>query len=285
MHIQKYNATDLHFAYTCHVYLRWHTHRSRPQPFLAQMDKNALAEIAQPYDIKILECTADDKHLLTLVSLRPHETVSVCASKLKGGVSKWLREPLNADENVKLLGKGYFACTSGKSTNEAIRPYIEKQGTHHGYANRVVPPVYTYTARSNEENESHLNPKHACAVLQFHLVFATTGRHGVFGSESGPVISDHWQSLGKNMKFALLKASFVPDHVHVAVRSHPSVAPVELAAELMNAAEEVMCREFREHLIQAGIDRLWQASAYIGSFGDISSSKIRNYVKKWERSS
>ena len=41
-----------------------------------------------------------------------------------------------------------------------------------------------------------------------------------------------------NSRFVLLKVSFLPDHVHVAVRVHPSVAPAVLVAELMNSDNE-----------------------------------------------
>ena len=62
----------------------------------------------------------------------------------------------------------------------------------------------------------------------------------------------------------------------------PAVVPVELVARLMNAAQERMLRDFPEHLIQAGISRLWPNGAYLGSYGDITSKRVQGYMQRWE---
>jgi len=66
----------------------------------------------------------------------------------------------------------------------------------------------------------------------------------------------------------LIKVSFVPDHAHIALRAHP---------ELMNSAQE----EIRGALIPARVERLWQPSLYIGSYGDLASPQIRKYIEQW----
>ena len=127
-----------------------------------------------------------------------------------------------------------------------------------------------------------LESAHAVAVLDYHMVFAVASRHGVFGSESGPVIAEDWRRHESDGKFALLKVSFVPDHIHLAVRMHPAAVPEELAAFLMNRAQERMLRDFPEHLITAGVQRLWPGSAYAGSYGDITAGHVLGYMRKWE---
>jgi len=107
------------------------------------------------------------------------------------------------------------------------------------------------------------------------------GRKDVFGSESGPRVASEWQTLGKTKRFFLEKVSFVPDHVHLAVRLHPAVKPTEAVLELLNAAEILMHREFPEHLIQAGGTRLWQPGAYVGAYGDVTSGTVKNYIAHW----
>ena len=75
--------------------------------------------------------------------------------------------------------------------------------------------------------------------------------------------------------------SFVPDHVHVALRVHPARSPADTVVELMNAAQEVMEQE----LASAGLNRLWQPSAYVGSYGDLASPQVRSYIENWKSSS
>ena len=78
------------------------------------------------------------------------------------------------------------------------------------------------------------------------------------------------------------KVSFVPDHVHLAVRTHPSLSPAEVVVALMNASQELMWKDFANLVIRGARERLWQPSAYIGSYGDLESAKIAAYVRKWE---
>jgi len=79
------------------------------------------------------------------------------------------------------------------------------------------------------------------------------------------------------------KVSFLPDHVHVALGLHPSKSPAAIVAAMMNATQERMWDSFDDTVIKAGVERLWQPSAYIGSFGDLSSNAVSAYIERWER--
>ena len=284
MPAQPYTLADTHFAYCYRVFLRCHTHRRVQIPALGALDTEQFSALAAPYNIQVLESSTDDRSLMLQVSLRPNETVSACASKLKGQISKGLQESTEQEQPAKLLGRGYFACTSGKSPKNAVLAYLDKQGDHHGYAERVIPPVYAETFEAGDRKASALTPAHAFTYLQFHVVLATWLRKGVFGSRSGAAIAREWKRMEAGERFSLLKVSFVPDHVHIAVRIHPGVSPGELALKMMKAAEDLMRAEFREHLIQAGLDDLWQPSAYLGSYGDVTSKVVTGYMRKWAAS-
>lgn len=282
MRDEPYTVATTHFAYCFRVYLRCHTHRGAVVPALAALSTPQFAELADKFNIQILESSTDAKNLLLLVSLQPGESVSACASKLKGQITKRLREATGLDRRDNFLGRGYFACTSGKSTQDAVMAYLGRQGAHHGYAERVIPPVHVQEFELTPEGESRLTPAHASACLQFHIVLASWQRKGIFGSMSGPAVTACWRRLEAEHRFALLKVSFVPDHIHIALRLHPDVAPAQVAVALMNAAADLMYTQFREHLIQGGLNQLWQPSAYIGGYGDVSSKMVKGYIRKWE---
>ncbi len=279
---QDYHCDGLALAYCCHVYLRWHTRRLRPCPPLERLDRATLQQLASGFDLHVLEGSGSGTEVRVLVSLKPSEAVSTCASKLKGQTSKWLREALGLREAAGLLARGYFACTSGKSTREQVEPYLQQQGEHHGYGGRVLPPVYVATFAPGDAAEARLAAEHACTVLNYHLVFATWRRRGLFGAEEGRAVAERWLQLQGTERFALRKVSFVPDHVHVAVRVHPGVAPDRLVVRLMNSAQEVIWTRFGAEAIRARLERLWQPSAYIGSFGDLASPQIQQYLRNWE---
>lgn len=100
----------------------------------------------------------------------------------------------------------------------------------------------------------------------------------MIGPEQGRRIATEWRRTQREFDFALIKVSFVPDHVHIAIRTHPSISPATVVAVLMNAAQHVM----EDELMKAALGRLWMNSAYIGSYGNLSSPQIRKYMERLE---
>jgi REP element-mobilizing transposase RayT len=279
MYIEPYTVEECRFAYCYHVYLRWCTHRRRPNRLLPRLSSALAKELVAEYGIELLEWEAAESEVRTLASLRPGEPVAACASKLKGRTSKWLRQELHLEQPENLLSKGYFACTAGKSERAAVERYLEVQGEHHGYANRVVPPLYVQGFE--EADGDQVCAAHAFTLLRFHLVFGTFSRRGVFAKAEAEATTEAWRALEKAERFSLMKVSFVPDHVHLAVRVHPAVAPSVLVVRLLNIAQEVLWERFPDAAIQASIPRLWQPSAYIGSFGELATAKVQRYLRNW----
>jgi REP element-mobilizing transposase RayT len=281
MYRQDYVPDELKFAYCYHAYLRWSSYRRRPCEPLASLDTATLNALAAPFHIHVLESRSSPTDLRVLVSLRPTDSISACTSKLKGRLSRWLREALRLERPTNLLAKGYFASTSGKSTHEQVEQYLEQQAGHHGYACRAVPPVYVAQYVPSPALEARCRASHAATRLQLHLVLATQRRHGVFAAPEAMAVAGAWEACQASLRFALLKVSFLPDHVHVAVRVHPGLTPADLVLTLMNGAQEVIWDQFPEAAIEGRIERLWQPSAYIGSFGDLASPQIAAYVRDW----
>jgi REP element-mobilizing transposase RayT len=279
MFIQQYEIGELNFAYQYHAYLRFRISLGKPHPLLQELDRDILNTLVREHQLRILECSSDPIEILALVSLQPTESISGCASKLKGRVSKWLNRSHEFESPSHVLSRGYFACTSGKSTSEAVENYLEEQSDHHGYAKRILPPVHAQKYQLTEADVSRINPKHAMVVSQFHLVMATAGRRGFFGSQEGRAVAEAWLETQGKLRIRLIKVSFVPDHVHVALRAHPAVAPAEVVVALMNRAQDILMPS----LIPARLERLWQPSAYIGSYGELASPQIRRYMENWSK--
>ena len=120
-----------------------------------------------------------------------------------------------------------------------------------------------------------ISAKHADVIANFHLVLSTTNRIGIFGSEEGRKVADEWRKQQQDLRIAIRKVSFVPDHVHIAVRVHPAVSPANVVIGLMNVAQDCV----QDRLIVAGVNRLWQPSAYVGSYGEFTSPQIRKYIE------
>jgi REP-associated tyrosine transposase len=279
MLIQHYQPHELRFAYCYRIYLRWRTYRSRVCLPLLGIDNDILNTLAQPYGIRVLECATSKTDVATMVSLQPTETISTCASKLKGQLSKYLRSELQLKEPEHLLSRGYFGCTVGKSNALQIERYLESQAEHHGYDKRVLPPIFVEKYAVNAADEARLIAKHASVLAQFHIVLATRWRRGVFGASEGKKIAQEWRKLQTDLRIAIIKVSFVPDHVHIALRTHPSVSVPDTIAALMNTAQDIIPNA----LVGVGLDQLWQPSAYLGSYGDLTSPQIRKYIESLQK--
>ena len=219
MFIQPYQLDELQFAWCHRVYYRWQTHRTQPQPALRGLGQQTLCSILRPYGIHILEMSASDTDVKVLASLLPSETAAACAGKMKGRVSKWLGEQGDPRQstNQKRLSRGYFACTTGKSTADAVNRYLAKQGEHHGYASRVRPPEFVRQYAITVEDEQRLHANHAVTVLQYHIVLSTWKRKGVFVRATAEATADAWRRIQGRYQMSIEKVSFVPDHVHLAV--------------------------------------------------------------------
>ena len=137
-------------------------------------------------------------------------------------------------------------------------------------------------ARAAGARTGGLRASHAVTVLQFQMVLSTWKRQGAFSRAAGEIVASCWRRLAETRPLVIEKVSFVPDHVHLAVRAHPSTSPAEFVVELMNASQERMWNDFADLVIEGGVDRLWQPSAYIGSYGDLESRKTAGYVRNWE---
>lgn len=283
MYLAPYRLEDLHFAYCYHSYLRWNTRCLRPYRALARLDLSTLQRLTAELGIHILEVAPTATDVRVLVSLKPTETISACASKLKGRTSRWLRAELGLEEATPLLSRGYFACTTGKSTRQQVEAYLEQQSEHHGYVHRPLPPVYVGEYSVPAELDNRLRPQHAWCVLHTHIVLATQQRRGLFAEAESEAVAGSWLACQQKVGFALRKVSFLPDHVHIAVQLRPTTAPAKLVVLLMNQAQEVIGERFGAEAVRARLGRLWQPSAYVGSYGELASPQVQQYIRKWQK--
>lgn len=232
MYYEPYVASQLHVAYCHRLHLRFQTHCRLPQPCLDGLRRDEFQATIEPYGIRLLDVASDEVDVLCQVSLRPEECAAACASKFKGRLSKWLRTVQGLALPEKLLATGYLACTVGDPTRQDIEGYIERQGDHHGYTRRPLPPVFVGAYPEPPGDRVRLAAAHNVSLLRYHLVFGTMYRRGVFTQPEAAGVVAAWQGLQAAERFALVKVSFVPDHVHAAVRVHPSVAPLALAVRM-----------------------------------------------------
>jgi putative transposase len=231
-----------------------------------------LQEICLGHDYHLLQSQSYPDQLRLALSLRPEQAVSAVAQTIKANAARECAVQLSLSKPV--WGRGYLALTSGRMRIAAVRQYLESQATHHGYAARILPPVFRYRA----EQPVILSGAHASFALNYHLVFATWCRRGVFTSGLGRALGEYWLRVATKHGFAIDQISVVPDHVHLLVRLVPKLSIEFCALSLMNNAQHFIGANFPEMLIQAGASQLWQPSAYAGTCGEVTTALIKAWL-------
>lgn len=281
MLIEPYHLDELSFAYRLYVYFRWHTYRRRPLPELPQLTREQLQAVHP--EIHVLELATEAPEIGLMASLQPTESVSTAASKLKGAASKTLRQLQGLTEPATLLAGGYFAASVGDNTSAQLADYLQRQGSHHGYDHQINPPVWVQTWQLDESDRASLQTAHASTLLHWHLVLATWNRQGVFTRPAAQALVESWEQDDSLGRIRFQKVSFLPDHIHIAVWVHPTEVPAQLALRLMNSSQDLIARKYPYLLIEAKVPRMWKPSAYLGTYGDIRKSHVRNYLLNWAR--
>ncbi len=279
MRMLAYSQEELRFAWCNRVLIRCRTQRCKPIALLQSLTPEILSDLLKPYGVHLLEFATTSNEFQAMLSLTPNESTSTAVSKTKGRISKWLSEHQPDSSERTKLARGYFAVTLGEPDSKSIEDYLREQSVHHGYDQRARPPVYVQSFDHSDEKRRMLATDHASTLLRYHLVLATWYRRGVFTDETGQVVAERWRDLQRG--YLIDKVSFVPDHVHLALTLHPVQAPAAVAATLMNAAQDLMWDRYSGVVIKSAVERLWQSSAYIGSFGALSSKAIKAYMHRW----
>ncbi len=267
------------WAYQLHYYLCFRTRRAAAvfnTPEHVEAIDVALREICEQHDYHPLQSKVYPDHLRCLLSLRPAQTISKVIQTIKANSARLF----NAQFGLAppLWGRGFLARSVGRVRLSVVKQYINGQAEHHGYEKRVRPPVSRYSS----EEAVTLSAAHASFDLNHHLVFATRYRRGVFDSALGASLIQYWQRVASARGFAIDRVTCVPDHTHLLVRTAPKLSIEECALALLNNGQYFVGKHGPEAMIQAKIEQLWQASAYAGTTGKVTTALVKAFLSERE---
>ena len=272
--------TTLEAAYQLHFYLYFKTYCSRPlfaEPSTREVLSSVTNDVCQREGYHLLEANISADHIRLLISLKPDHTVSRAVNMLKGNLSRelGLRFPAKASAG-EWLGKGYFSRSSGKADVEAVRLYVSRQVSHHGYRGK-------WTEGLEFANPNFKTPAfefgHSLSTLAYHVVLVTAGRAPVFDETIAPGLFDYVVAVGGKRGFALERMTVLPDHIHFLLEGLPSRSIGELVLALANNTAYWMGKHYWGVLRQTGAWDVWQPFYYAGTVGEYTTAEIRNFLK------
>ena len=123
-----------HTVYSLHYHFVFTTKYRKPvlTGEIGQSVRELIREICRSEDIEILQGHVRPDHVHLLVSAPPHLAPSRVMQAIKGKTSHHLLQDYRRLRATfwgrHLWGRGYFVCSSGNVTDEAIAEYIRLQG-------------------------------------------------------------------------------------------------------------------------------------------------------------
>ena len=275
MHLEP--LADLSWAYQLHYYLCFRTHR-RKKIFSTTDRSYALAqelnEICERHGYHLLKAKDYPDHLRCLLSLRPSDPISKTLQTVKANLSRELGRRFGMQP--PMWADGFLARSIGRMRIDAVRNYLDSQSKHHGYARRSRQPVFRFAAA----NPMALTAAHSMFDLSHHIVLATQYRRGIFDSRIGSELVEYWARVAAKKGFAIDRATVLPDHIHLLVRIVPKMSIGNCVLSLMNNGQHWLAKHYPELLVKNSITRLWQASAYVGTTGAVTTALVKSFLSR-----
>jgi putative transposase len=267
---------EISWAYQLHYHICFRTHRRKTvfddQSRIAALSR-ALTDLCEINDFHLLEKDYQPEHVQLALSLRPSQLISDALKRLKGRSSAAICAGFGL--TPPLWARGYLARSVGGVRVEAVKRYLASQVEHHGYSKRVLPPIFRFKATEPEV----LATAHASFNLTHHFVLATRFRRGVFDSTTGKALVNYWIKVAARRGFAIDQVTVLPDHVHLLVRITPKISVEQVGLSLMNNGQYFVAKHFPLTLVEAKIDPLWQASAYVGTCGELTTALLKAFLR------
>jgi len=266
--------TSLNWVYQLHYYLGFRTYRRRPlfEEINRTIIEQALTEICGRHDYHLLKSQIYADQLRCVLSLQPQQAVARTVQTIKANATRICREKSLLRDEV--WARGYLALSTGRMQIAAVRQYLDSQAKHHGYATRLLPPVFGYRTTQ----PINLSTAHSKCDLNYHLVFATWERRGVFTAGLGERLVQYWLRVAAKHSFAIDQVSVVPDHVHLLVRLPPMMTVEDCGLALLSNSQHFIGQRYGEMLIQAKVPRLWQPSGYAGTCGEVTTALVKTWL-------
>ena len=213
----------------------------------------------------------DPTHLRLLLSLQPQHCLSQAIKLLKGNLQYRFGKL-----GEKLLGRGYFARSSGRVDLERARDYVDRQISHHGYSGEWTKPL---KYRNHAFRSPAFSFEHYFTILNYHLVFTTQARIPIFDEVIGPKLFDYIMMVGKKHQFVVDRIGLLPDHTHMIIEGVASISVEEFASVIMNNTQYWMTKTYSGSLKETGAWDVWQPSYYAGTIGEFTTAQVGRFLK------
>lgn len=113
--------------------------------------------------------------------------------------------------------------------------------------------------------------------IGYHLIWCPKYRRKVLVGDVEVRLRELFLERANEIGVSIEQMEVMPDHVHLFVKSPPTLAPHYIVQQLKGASSRILRDEF-PHL-KSRLPTLWTRSYYCESVGHISEDTIRKYIE------
>lgn len=122
--------------------------------------------------------------------------------------------------------------------------------------------------------------RHACYLLQYHIVLVTKYRHPILKGELKEYIYSLIQKQLAQRKIELIAMNGEPDHIHMIVDMPPHIAPADLVNVLKTNTSRLARRDYSNEVNKYyWKDVFWSPSYFVCTVSEHSLSIVKQYIE------
>ena len=126
----------------------------------------------------------------------------------------------------------------------------------------------------NNERWKHSNT--TIFNISYHIIWCTKYRRKVLVNEVEDRLKTLLVEKAKEIGCEISIQEVMPDHVHIFIKTKPTLAPHYIVQQLKGYTSRILRKEF--HKLKSRIPTLWTRSYYCESIGQISEEAVKKYI-------
>ena len=128
----------------------------------------------------------------------------------------------------------------------------------------------------NNERWKHSNT--TIFNISYHIIWCTKYRRKVLVNEVEDRLKTLLVEKAKEIGCEISIQEVMPDHVHIFIKTKPTLAPHYIVQQLKGYTSRILRKEF--HKLKSRIPTLWTRSYYCESIGHISEEAVKKYIEE-----
>lgn len=127
----------------------------------------------------------------------------------------------------------------------------------------------------NNERWTHSNT--TIFNIAYHIIWCPKYRRKVLVNEVEDRLKTLLVEKAKEIGCEISIQEVMPDHVHIFIKTKPTLAPHYIVQQLKGYTSRILRKEFPK--LKSRIPTLWTRSYYCESIGHISEETVKKYIK------